>query len=159
MKYFSSDRFEVGALILLAVCPVLTADEIQTNQPPAPADVKIEFDRDIQPILATSCIRCHGPQRPKSHFRLDNREAALKGGDENTNDIVPGDSSKSFLLKYVARQVPDFEMPPVGKGEPLTPGQITVLRAWIDQGAEWSATNQFLQTTLTFAPTLRWIDV
>jgi hypothetical protein len=145
--------------MLLAACPVLTADEIQTNQVPPAAYVKIEFDRDIQPILATSCIRCHGPEKPKSHFRLDNREAALKGGDENTNDIVPGDSTKSLLINYVARQVPDMEMPPVGKGEPLTPQQIALLRAWIDQGAEWSATNQFPQTALTFAPTLRWSDV
>ncbi len=49
------------------------------------------------------------------------RADALKGGDENTNNIVPGDSSKSLLINYVARQVPDMEMPPAGKGEPLTP--------------------------------------
>ena len=119
----------------------------------------MRFDRDIQPILATSCIRCHGPEKPKSHFRLDNREDALKGGDENTNDIVPGDSSKSLLINYVARQVPDMEMPPVGKGDQLTPQQIEMLRAWIDQGAEWSTTNQLPQPALTFAPMLRWIDV
>ncbi len=147
------------ALLFLMVCPGLLADEIQTNQPPPSANVKIDFDRDIQPILATSCIRCHGPEKPKSHFRLDNREAALKGGDENTNDIVPGDSSKSLLINYVARQVPDMEMPPVGKGEPLTPQQTAVLRAWIDQGAEWSTTNQLPQPALTVAPMLRWIDV
>ena len=66
-----------------------------------------------------------GRKNPKSHFRLDNRESALKGGDENTNDIVPGDSSKSLLINYVARQVPDMEMPPVGKGDPLTSQQIS----------------------------------
>jgi Planctomycete cytochrome C len=145
--------------ILLAACPILRADETQTNQLPSSANVKIEFDRDIQPILSTSCIRCHGPEKPKSHFRLDSRETALKGGDENTNDIVPGDSSKSLLINYIARQVPDMEMPPVGKGEPLTPQQIALLRAWIDQGANWSATNQFPQIALSFAPTLRWIGV
>jgi hypothetical protein len=159
MKLFSSKGFGTCAILLLAACPALPADEIQTNQLPPSANVKIEFDRDIQPILAASCIRCHGPQKPKSHFRLDSREAALKGGDENTNDIVPGDSSKSFLINYVARLVPDMEMPPVGKGEPLTQQQTALLRAWIDQGANWSATNQFPQTAVTFAPTLRWIDV
>ena len=147
------------ALLFLTICPGLLADEIQTNQLPPSANVKIDFDREIQPILAMSCIRCHGPQKPKSHFRLDNREAALKGGDENTNDIVPGDSSKSLLINYVARQVPDMEMPPVGKGDPLTPQQTSLFRAWIDQGAEWSTTNQLPQPALTVAPMLRWIDV
>jgi Planctomycete cytochrome C len=146
-------------LLLLTAGPGLLADEIQTNQTPPSANVKIDFDRDIQPILATSCIRCHGPEKPRSRFHLDNREAALKGGNENTNDIVPGDSSKSLLIKYVARQVPDMEMPPVGKGDPLTPQQIAMLRNWIDQGAGWSTTNQLPQPALTFAPMLRWIDV
>jgi len=50
-------------------------------------------------------------------------------------------------------------MPPTGKGDPLTPQQISLLRAWIDQGANWNTTNQLPQTTLTFAPTLRWFDV
>src|SRR5580704_12356260 len=86
------------------------AKDAITNLPP-PAKVKINFDHDIRPILETSCLRCHGPQKPKSHFRLDYREAALAGGDNNTNDIVPGDSSKSLLIAYVAGHVPDMEMP------------------------------------------------
>lgn len=143
----------------MAVCPALSAADIQTNQIPPSANVKIGFDRDIRPILGTSCIRCHGPEKPKSHFRLDNGDSALKGGDENTDDIVPGDSSKSLLIHYVARQVPDMEMPPTGKGDPLTPEQVGLLRAWIDQGANWNTTNQPPQATLTFAPTLRWFDV
>ena len=146
-------------LFFLAVCPALSAAEIQTNQLPPSANVKIDFDRDVRPIFETSCLRCHGPEKPKSHFRLINRESALKGGDENANDIVPGDSSKSLLIHYVARQVPDMEMPPAGKGDPLTPQQTGLLRAWIDQGANWNTTNQLPQTALTFAPMLRWIDV
>jgi hypothetical protein len=146
----------MSVLLLLAACPILSADEIPTNQP---ANVKIDFDRDIRPVLETSCIRCHGPEKPRSRFRLDNRAASLKGGDENTNDIIPGDSSKSLLINYVARQVPDMEMPPVGKGDPLTPQQTALLRAWIDQGVDWSKTNQLPQPALTFAPLLRWIDV
>src|SRR5664279_5651761 len=159
MKLFSSNGFGTHAVLFLAICPALSAADLQENQLSPSANVKIEFDRDIQPILATSCIRCHGLEKPKSHFRLVNREAALKGGDENTNDIVPGDSSKSLLINYVSRQVPDMEMPPIGKGDPLTPQQIALLRAWIGQGAEWSTTNQLPQPALTFAPMLRWIDV
>ncbi len=146
-------------MFFLAVGAALPAAEIQTNSLPPAANVKINFDGDIRPILETSCVRCHGPEKPRSNFRLDDPEAALKGGDENTNDIVLGDSSKSLLINYVARQVPDMEMPPAGKGSPLTPQQISLLRAWIDQGMDWSTTNQSPSLAFTFAPTLRWIDV
>jgi hypothetical protein len=159
MKFFSSNKFGTRAVLFLAACPAVSAADIQTNQLPAAAAVKISFDHDVRPILETSCLRCHGPEKPKSHFRLDNRDAALKGGNENDDDIVPGDSSKSMLVHYVARQVPDMEMPPTGKGNPLTPQQVSLLRAWIDQGANWTTTNQPPPTTLTFAPTLRWFDV
>jgi hypothetical protein len=159
MKFFSSIKFWTRVLFFLAVGPALSAAELQTNQLPAAASVKINFDRDIRPILQTTCLRCHGPEQPKSHFRLDNRDSALKGGNENDDDIVPGDSAKSMLIHYVARQVPDLEMPPAGKGNPLTPEQVGLLRAWIDQGASWATTNQSPQTTLSLTPTLRWFDV
>jgi hypothetical protein len=158
MKIISSNRFGTRALFFLAVCPALSAAEIQERQL-TPPNVKIDFDRDIRPIFEMSCGRCHVSEKPKSHFRLDNRASALKGGNENSNDIVPGDSDKSFLIKYVMRQVPDMEMPPAGKGDPLTPLQIGLLRTWIDQGANWDTTNQRPQLAFTFAPTFRWIDV
>jgi hypothetical protein len=159
MKFFSSNKLATGIVFFLAVCPALWSSEVQTNQLPPPAHIRIDFDRDIKPVLETSCVRCHGPEKPRSRFRLDNRAAALKGGDENTNDIVPGDSSNSVLINYVARQVPDMEMPPAGKGDAVTSQQIALLRAWIDQGADWSTTNQLPQPTFSFSPTLRWIDV
>jgi cytochrome c len=159
MKFFSSNKLGLRAMFFLAACPALPAADVQTNSLPPPADVRIDFDRDIRPIFETSCLRCHGPEKPRSHFRLDNRAAAFCGGDENTNDIVPGDSTKSLLINYVARQVPDMEMPPDGKGDPLTPQQTGLLRAWIDQGANWNTTNHLPQLAFTFAPTLRWVAV
>jgi hypothetical protein len=138
--------------------PNLLAADSQTNLPP-PADITVNFDHDIRPVLETSCLRCHGPQKPRSHFRLDYREGALAGGDDNTNDIVPGDSTNSLLIAYVARRVPDMEMPPVGRGESLTPQQIALLRAWIDQGANWTTTNQELTSALTLEPVLGGVDV
>ena len=101
---------------------------------PAPATNKIDFARDIKPIFDASCIRCHGPVKPKSGFRLDNRAAALKGGD-NGVDIIPGNSAKSPLIHFTAALVEDMEMPPTRKGDPSRAAQIALLRAWIDQGA------------------------
>jgi hypothetical protein len=107
---------------------------------PRPTPRKIDFAEDIHPILESSCLRCHGPERPKSGFRLTDRASALKGGSHGI-DILPGQGSDSPLIRYVAGQVADLEMPPVGKGEPLTSEQIDLLRAWIDQGANWDLTS------------------
>ncbi len=142
----------VGFLLL---CPsLLAADE---SQPATGA--KIDFDRDVRPILETSCLRCHGPEKPRSHFRLDNRLAALKGGDDNSNDLVPGNSAHRILIKNVPGHAQDMQMPPEGRGAPLTTQQIEVLRAWIDQGVDWKTTNQPPQLTFAFSPEFRWINV
>ncbi len=137
----------------------MSAADPTNNAPFQTANLKINFDRDIRPIFETSCVRCHGPEKPRSNFRLDNRLSALKGGNDSTNDIVPGNSAKSLLISYVARQVPDMEMPPDGKGDPLTPQQIALLRAWIDEGVDWQTTNEAPSLSFAFAPAMRWIDV
>jgi len=144
MKIFSARTFlqmvAFFSAVMAALQNLVAADFPQT--PPPPAKVTIDFDRDIQPILQDNCLRCHGAQKPRSHFRLDYREGALAGGDNNTNDIVSGDSTNSLLITYVAYQEPDMEMPPIGRGKQLTAEQISLLRAWIDQGVNWSTTNE-----------------
>ncbi len=136
--------------LLLAAMPALAA-EVDISKLPPPVSAKVDFARNIRPIFEASCLRCHGPQRPKSGFRLDNREAALKGG-ENNVDIVPGASAKSPLIHYVARLVQGMEMPPGDKGEPLSPQQVGLLRAWIDQGATWDTAAPTNITEVTLAP-------
>jgi hypothetical protein len=134
------------------------AAEIDESKLPPAATNQIDFARDIKPIFEVSCVRCHGPEKPKSGFRLDNRVAALKGGDNGT-DILPRNSAKSPLIHFVARLVPDSEMPPEGKGDSLTKDQVALLRAWIDQGAVWNnaaPTNLF---DITIAPIVGWTFV
>ncbi len=138
--------------------PSTASAEVDVSKLPLSAQTQIDFARDIQPIFEKSCLRCHGPEKPKSHFRLDSREAALKGG-ENGVDVFPGDSAKSPLIHYVAGLVEDMQMPPPGKAEPLTPAQIGLLRAWIDQGANWSSVNAGSQIAFSIAPTFRFIHV
>jgi len=105
---------------------------------PPPAESQVDFARDIKPILDNSCVRCHGPDRQRSKFRLDNSDSALKGGAQGV-DIIPGDSAHSRLIHYVSRLVPEMEMPPIDKGDLLTSKQVALLRAWIDQGVAWGA--------------------
>jgi hypothetical protein len=111
--------------------------------PPAPMPKKvqkIDFARQIKPLLERSCIACHSGEKPRSHFRLDGRDAMLKGGASGAAAIVPGHSEKSPLIDYVSGKVPESEMPPkpARKRFPaLTTDEVALLRAWIDQGSEW----------------------
>ncbi len=143
----------------LCVVVVATVRADVLAPPAAPATNAVDFARDIRPIFAASCFRCHSGEKPRSRFRLDNRLSALRGGDNNTNDILPGDSAHSYLIRYVSRQVTDMEMPPAGRGDPLTPRQIDLLRDWIDQGAVWKETNTVPQLSFAFAPAFRWVEV
>src|SRR5262245_17188686 len=88
-----------GAVVGLSVA----AAELDETKLPPPASVQADFDRDIKPIFEASCFKCHGPEKPKGRFRLTSRDNALKGGENNTDDIVPQNSGKSKLVHYVAR--------------------------------------------------------
>ncbi len=94
----------------------------------------VDYARDVQPIFARACYRCHGPKKQKSGYRLDVRDAALKGGDIG-RAIVAGNSAASPLVRYVAGLDPDLRMPPTGPR--LSAEEVRTLRTWIDQGAPW----------------------
>ena len=102
--------------------------------PPA-AKTRVSFQRDVQPLLESRCYLCHGPNQQMNGLRLDHREDALRGSDSGAV-IVPGNSAQSRLIHMVAGVEKDRFMPPVG--ERLSAKEIGKLRAWIDQGAEWT---------------------
>src|SRR5262245_24153579 len=120
----------LGSVLPLLALTVPAAADLP-NLPP-PADRKINFAKDVQPIFAAACYSCHGDMRQQSSFRLDRKADALKGG-EIGKSIVPGKSGESPLIRYVARLDKVVKMPP--KGDRLTAEQVGILRAWIDQGA------------------------
>lgn len=101
---------------------------------PPPAATTVDFVRDIQPIFQRACLRCHGEETQKSEYRLDVREIALTKGESYAPNIVSGQSAESPLIRFVAG-LGDLVMPP--EGDRLTPAEIGLLRAWIDQGASW----------------------
>jgi hypothetical protein len=131
----------VPFFIAVAFCSgVASAADIDITKLPPPAAKKdLTYERDIKPLLEKSCINCHGPEKPKSKYRVDSRDAIIKGGDSEEAAIIPGNSAKSPIVHYSADLVVDMEMPPTDKREkypPLTKEQIGILRAWIDQGAK-----------------------
>lgn len=95
----------------------------------------IDFVRDIKPIFVKRCFECHGPDKKKGGLRLDLKTDALRGGKSGTPLLVPGKSSDSELIRRVTSEDSDEVMP--AKGDRLSPEQMSLLRAWIDQGAVW----------------------
>ena len=98
---------------------------------------RIDFVRDIQPILEFNCVACHREEYDKGGLRLDRVETAFAGGNSGRG-IVPGKSSASLL--YTSTILPedhDDLMPPTKKGGPLEKSVTDLLRHWIDQGAKW----------------------
>jgi mono/diheme cytochrome c family protein len=100
----------------------------------APAERSIHFVDQVRPVFEQHCYSCHGPERQRSGFRLDVKSEALRGGDLGFA-IVPGDGAASPLIRYVSGLDPERVMPP--EGERLPDDTVALLRAWIDQGAEW----------------------
>src|SRR5262245_44907937 len=109
------------------------------DQPDKSKAGRIDFARQIRPILSENCFRCHGPdhEERKAKLRLDIKESAFGKQRSGGRAIVPGNSKKSELIARITDQDPSVRMPPAKINKHLKPEQIEILRQWIDQGAEW----------------------
>ena len=108
--------------------------------PPAATKTGVTYATYIKPILDQSCVKCHSGEKPKARLKLDTLEGVLKGSKDG-KIVTAGDSANSFVVKSVAHLTGDHDswMPPLHNKAnigPLTPEQIGLLRAWIDQGAK-----------------------
>ncbi|MDB4617532.1 PSD1 and planctomycete cytochrome C domain-containing protein [Verrucomicrobiales bacterium] len=95
----------------------------------------VDFEKEILPILQENCIDCHGPEKQKSEFRVDQRPIMMSGGDSGIASLVPGEPLKSYLIEVIDGSDPDMLMPP--KGDPLTKGEVALISKWIEEGANW----------------------
>jgi ankyrin repeat protein len=117
---------------VLLVVAIAAPGFAQSNLPPA-ASRAVDYDADVKPILSQHCYSCHGLEAQQSGLRLDLRQPALRGGDYGPV-ITPGNSADSKLIKRLVHGDGGLQMPPTG---PLSDEEIGILRAWIDQGAEF----------------------
>ena len=97
---------------------------------------KVDFERDIAPVLKKRCWRCHGEDKQKSGLRLHRRADMLRGGDSGSPAVVPGKPERSYLLEVVKHLDPELKMPP--KGGKIPAKEIDLLTRWIREGAVWS---------------------
>ena len=109
---------------------------------------KVDFVKNVQPILVKSCIGCHGGKdkegkvKIKGKLNLTTKEGAMKGGDNGAKDIVAGKAEDSLVYKLLLGPVgagdDEIGRMPVGKkAAPLADDQVKIIKAWIDQGANW----------------------
>jgi ankyrin repeat protein/mono/diheme cytochrome c family protein len=126
-----------ACLPLAAACAALLLPRVEaaSKLPPAAAG-PVDFDKQVKPIFAAKCLGCHGKSQQQSGLRLDKRQNALRGGDYGAV-IMPGRSADSKLVLRLAGPDAGVQMPPTG---PLSPEEIGIIRAWIDQGAEFPDT-------------------
>jgi len=102
----------------------------------AKADKLVEFRRDVQPVLQAHCIECHGPEKAKNDFRVDDPEMM-------SYYVEPGDLESSSLWNdYLITDDPDMKMPPANSArhQGMTAAELATIKLWIEEGAEhdWS---------------------
>ena len=115
--------YSISLFFLLAVAPVLIAQEGR----------KIEFNRDIRPILSNNCFVCHGPDNNlrKAKLRLDDEK------DSHEKVIVKGEPLLSEMFRRLVIDEPGKIMPPPRSMKKLTKQEIELIFEWIEQGAKY----------------------
>ncbi len=144
MRRLVIDRFIAGfgICLLLGAFPRWALSEGETP---------VDFQRDIQPILARNCLACHNATEAESDLVLEKAASIHRGGDSGPA-VVPGKPEESLLWLVAARQEEPI-MPPEDNGvgaEPLSPAELDILARWIQEGAreETEETNDI--------PTIAW---
>ena len=128
---------------------LLTIMGLASSAATAVGQDKVDFEKQIWPILKESCIKCHLPKhkdkrgrtrRPKSDLVMTNKEALIKGGENNEDNpaLTPGDPLKSAYLQMTLLGLDEDEhMPPEDKAPQLTKDQQKLLEQWIKEGADF----------------------
>ena len=126
---FAHFKKTVGLSGLLCLAFICTASA---------AEKSIDYANQVRPILARKCYACHGSSEQEGGLALHNRKAALTEPDSGSLAIVPGKIEQSELIARILESDADLRMPPVNH-DPLTPKEISVLKQWIAEGAEFNS--------------------
>ncbi len=116
-----------------SLLPILLGAPLLLSLPASAQTPEEFFETRVRPVLAESCMDCHGRLR-RGNLRLNSREAMMRGGDSGPA-IIPGDPSGSLLIQTVRHEIEGQEMP--RDEDPLTPQQIDGLIEWIRMDAPW----------------------
>ncbi len=122
----------------------------------ARADDRVDFNRDVRPLLSDTCFHCHGPddKTREAELRLDEKESlfADRGG---YAAVVPKKPEASEIVKRLTTDDPELQMPPAGFKKSLSPEQVDVVRRWIEQGADWKGHWAYVPPSNPAPPTVQ----
>ncbi len=114
---------------------------------------RLDYGRDVQPILSENCFHCHGQDVKKrmAGLRLDSFEGATasRGG---RVALVPGKPEASAVYLRITAPQPARRMPPPSSNRALTPEQIAILKRWIEEGSQYSQHWAFIPPTRPAVP-------
>jgi hypothetical protein len=104
-----------------------------------PLPKRVQFNRDIRPILSNHCFACHGPDegQRQTDLRFDVEESAFAELDSGVRALVPGDLKESEVYRRITSDDEFVRMPPPDFGKPLSERKIALLEKWIKDGAKW----------------------
>jgi hypothetical protein len=143
---------------LLLLIPCLAPPTARAARPNPDSPQSVQFNRDVRPILAQHCFKCHGMDEHgrKGDLRLDLREAALGKGKSGETAIVPGKPDQSEIIHRILSEDPEEIMPPPSTKTVLPANAKAILKAWIEQGADyqphWAYSAPKRPTPPTLAP-------
>jgi len=137
---FAQRRFAIGLICtVLLLSTAVGCHTRQATSVTAHVTQHLDFNQDVQPILAANCFSCHGPdpEMRKAGLRLDLEESAFRKRPGHPDAIIPGHPEQSELIKRIESRDPHHLMPqsPQGEAKPMKAADIAVLREWITEGA------------------------
>ena len=134
---FRSGVFQIGSLWMTSLLVALLGTQVLPVL--GAANTRIDFNREVRPLLVEHCYPCHGPdlEKRKGGLRLDRPEGATLKLASGARAVVPGNPSGSRLLQVISSADPDEHMPPPSTGKQLSAPQMEALRRWIEEGAEF----------------------
>lgn len=125
-------------MLIAAVCLIdISAPDCNSQTLAQSGTETVNFQQHIQPILQSHCFDCHSQDTQESELRLDRKWAMLQGGNSGEPAIQPGNAEGSYLIQLVSGIHAGKLMPPKDSGDPLSAEQISLLKAWINEGAVW----------------------
>jgi len=126
-------KYRSYLVVMFCVLLWFAVPKTAITQPKSKVPEKVEFNRDIRPIISNTCFTCHGPdnKKRKADLRFD-KEAWVSEG-----LIEAGKSGESEFFRRLVTEDEDERMPPKDAANQLTKIQIETIKRWIDQGAKW----------------------
>jgi cytochrome c553 len=142
----------LAAIAVAAICPNLSWAAATDAALPD----RVQFNRDVRPILSDKCFTCHGPDKKarKSDLRLDTKEGIFTKVDDDYHIVLPANLDDSELYTRIISTDKKEQMPPRKFEKKLTSREVAILKKWIQQGASWEGHWAFIPPKKPAVPSL-----